>query len=257
MKPNPLIVANWKMHHCYKDAALFVEDLKNNDFFSSTQKTNIGLAIAPPFVLLAYLADLFEKNQITEVSLAAQNMHWQDEGAFTGEVSPELLKDTGVNYVILGHSERREHFLESNTFIAKKFASALKKSLIPILCVGETLAERQKNQAFAKIKTQIQTALVSDQIKNKPFVIAYEPIWAIGTGQTAKPEQIFEIHQQIKHFVAQEFNVESFPLLYGGSVKPSNACELAQIEGVDGFLVGSASLKAESFLAIAKSKQTE
>ncbi len=195
------------------------------------------------------------------VGLSAQNIHWETEGAFTGEVSPIMVRELGCGYVIVGHSERRRLFHESDQAVAKKVSAALGGELKPILCVGETLQERRAGKTNAVIGRQLRTALKGlgkDAIKN--LAIAYEPVWAIGTGRNAAPEQVAAVHARIRDLLrrlTKEKAAESCRILYGGSVRPDNAPELAGVPDVNGFLVGGASLKAESFLGIARAFQSE
>jgi triosephosphate isomerase len=190
--------------------------------------------------------------QKSTVRLAAQNSHWQDSGAFTGEISPAMLAEIGCEFVIVGHSERRHIFHESDEMIGQKVAAVIKHGMRPILCVGETIDERRAEQTSAVIARQLDSALkalAKDDIEK--IEIAYEPVWAIGTGQNATTEQIQDTHAQIRNFINDRFDSgRPTRILYGGSVKPENADMLAQIDEVNGLLVGGASLTAESFLPI-------
>ena len=191
----------------------------------------------------------------SNVSLAAQDCYWEEEGAFTGEVAPKLLKDAGCSHVIIGHSERRQYFGETDQTVNKKAKAAIAAGLTAIVCVGETLAERESEQTFSVIETQIKGGLAGfseDSFVN--IVIAYEPVWAIGTGKTASDVQAQEVHVFIRQLIARLFNpsvAEAVRILYGGSVKPDNVKGLMAQADIDGALVGGASLKAESFAAIA------
>ena len=246
----PLVVGNWKMHgnqaDCQALAKAIVQALRK-------QPTKIEVAIAPPFTALESVAKIISGSK---VKLAAQNCHWQPFGAFTGEISPSMISDVGCDYVILGHSERRHIFQESDDMIARKIAPAVAHGLRAILCVGETLAERQAEQTAKVIARQLQIALkgLGNDVIEK-LEIAYEPVWAIGTGQNATPVQVNQIHQSIRKFLLDAFGetkAGQVRILYGGSVKAENAAELTELDTVNGLLVGGASLKAETFLPIAR-----
>lgn len=212
---------------------------------------NVGIVICPAYTLLAYLADDLEDSNI---AIGAQDIYWQEEGAFTGEVSAVMLKDAGCQYVIVGHSERRQFFGDTNETVNKKIKACLKHGLTPIICVGENLQERESGNTFKVIQNHIQGSLADisplDMIKT---VIAYEPVWAIGTGKTATAEQAQEVHKYIRALLKESYDEEvasSVRIQYGGSVKPENIAELIAKPDVDGALVGGASLKADSFSAI-------
>jgi len=204
--------------------------------------------ICPPFTALTTVASELRDS---EIGLGAQNMHHQTEGAYTGEVSPLMLKEIGCRYVILGHSERRTHFKESDAFIQKKVKTALKYSLLPILCVGETLQERESEKHWEVVNRQLDQSLADISAEEiSKVVIAYEPVWAIGTGKVASPEQAEEMHAFIRGVLSEKFGEDTATklyILYGGSVKPDNIESLIEKPNVDGALVGGASLKAESF----------
>ncbi|MEN3014158.1 MAG: triose-phosphate isomerase [Endomicrobiia bacterium] len=247
MKRKPLIAANWKMHKTTKETKEFIEkflslviDIKDRD-----------IVLCPPFTSL-YLASQMLHN--TNVKLGAQNMYIEEKGAFTGEVSVLMLKDSGCEYVILGHSERRKYFCETDEFINKKVLLALKHGLTPIVCVGETLQEREENKTFQVLEYQITHSL--DNLKNDEphrVVIAYEPVWAIGTGKNATPQQAEEAQSFIREKYAQMYgkeNSQKIRILYGGSIKPENFKDIMAQENVDGGLVGGASLDPESFFKI-------
>ena len=247
----PLVVGNWKMHgsqaECSGLARSIVKGLRE-------QPASADVAVAPPFTALAAVKQALQNGQI---QLAAQNCHWQDNGAFTGEVSPMMLREVGCDFVILGHSERRHIFNETDSFVAQKLNAALRAGLTAILCVGETLGERRKRQTSRVISRQLRVALKGVQKSAiKKIEIAYEPVWAIGTGQNATPEQISQVHGVIRLFLVKAFGEKSggrTRILYGGSVNPNNAAELGKTENVSGFLVGGASLKSETFLPIVRS----
>ena len=246
----PLLVGNWKMHgnqaDCQALAKAIVQALRK-------QPTKIEVVIAPPFTALAPVAKIISGSK---VKLAAQNCHWQPFGAFTGEISPSMISDVGCDYVILGHSERRHILHESDDMIARKIAPAVAEGMRAILCVGETLAERQAKQSAKVITRQLRIALkgLGNGVIEK-LEIAYEPVWAIGTGQNATPMQVNQVHQSIRKFLLDAFGSTKggqVRILYGGSVKAENAAELAELDTVNGLLVGGASLKPETFIPIAR-----
>jgi triosephosphate isomerase (TIM) len=241
----PLVVGNWKMNGTLSQASsLAVAILRG-----ITQKTpKAGLVLAPPATALAAVQERIAKSGI---SLAGQNCHWEDNGAFTGEISPGMLADLGCTYLIVGHSERRHIFNESDEIVALKLSAAIRNNLRPILCVGETLAQRNAGRTMDVVMRQMQLALKEPNenvIAN--LEVAYEPVWAIGTGHNADPDQIAEVHGSIRNYLTSSFGKSSFRILYGGSVNPENASELGRIAEVNGLLVGGASLKPESFLAV-------
>mgnify|MGYP001588150954 FL=1 len=213
----------------------------------------VDIVLCPPFIALSEIADMLEAGNI---ELGAQDMHWEAEGAYTGEVSPLMLKSAGCKYVIIGHSERRQFFAETNETVNKKVISALKNELIPIMCVGENLNEREKGITFDIIRQQLESGLkgISPEDVQK-IIIAYEPVWAIGTGKVATAEQAQEAHKFIREWLEKKYGAnisEVIRIQYGGSVKPDNIAGLIEQEDIDGVLVGGASLKAESFSAIVK-----
>jgi triosephosphate isomerase len=213
----------------------------------------VTIIFSPPFTTL------FELDVEAPFYLGAQNCHWESQGAFTGEISPEMLVDCGVEFVIVGHSERRHVFHESDEWINNKVHAVLNAKMKSILCIGETLEDRESNQTKSILSSQLSKGL--NGIKSlENIVLAYEPVWAIGTGKTASIEQIEEAHQLIRSELQKDFSTEesqNVSILYGGSVKDDNARELISIEGVDGFLIGGASLKAESFTAIARNVEQQ
>ena len=217
------------------------------------QIEDIDIVVCPPYTLLAYLADALETSNIL---IGAQDVYWQDEGAFTGEVSPFMLKDLGCKFVIIGHSERRQYFGETNETVNKKIKAVLKQGLTPIVCVGETLKERESGKTFKILDDHIQNGLrdISDAEIIK-IVIAYEPVWAIGTGKTATAAQAQEAQKYIRDLLKSEYNEDIANIIriqYGGSVKPENITELISQPDVDGALVGGASLEVGSFSEIVK-----
>lgn len=244
----PLVVGNWKMNGGQKASLELVRKISNQ---LQKRPTSVEVAVAPPFTALLAAKKVAEKARI---ELAAQNCHWQDSGAFTGEISPSMLHEIGCDLVIVGHSERRHIFCESDDTIAQKVPAVIKHGMRPILCVGETIEERKGEQTSAVIARQLDSALkgVAEGAIEK-VEIAYEPVWAIGTGLNATTEQIRETHTQIRKFLIGRFDQtkgERVRILYGGSVKPDNAEMIARIESVNGVLVGGASLIADSFLGI-------
>lgn len=245
-----IIAGNWKMHTDLAEATILVEGIKA---VLTEGEVSREVVVCPPFTGLSTVADLIED---TEVRLGAQNMYFEPKGAFTGEVSPLMLTDVGCHYVILGHSERREYFGETDALINQKIKAAFQYDLIPILCVGESLAQREANETQTFINSQLTAGLAdltAEQVSQ--MVIAYEPIWAIGTGKTATAEQAGEVCTAIRAKVAELFDKETAEVLriqYGGSVKGSNAQEILSQLDIDGALVGGASLKADDFMAIIK-----
>lgn len=245
-----IIAGNWKMHTDLAEATILVEGIKAA---LTEGEVSREVVVCPPFTGLSTVADLIED---TEVRLGAQNMYFEPKGAFTGEVSPLMLTDVGCHYIILGHSERREYFGETDALINQKIKAAFQYDLIPILCVGESLAQREANETQTFINSQLTAGLAdltAEQVSQ--MVIAYEPIWAIGTGKTATAEQAGEVCTAIRAKVAELFDKETAEVLriqYGGSVKGSNAQEILSQLDIDGALVGGASLKADDFMAIIK-----
>jgi triosephosphate isomerase len=243
----PLIAGNWKMYKTSSAAVALAREI----WAERKLPGPVDVLVAPPFTSLHAVEDVVRGSAIL---LAAQNMHWEKEGAYTGEISPEMVKDAGCSHVILGHSERRQLFGETDEGVAKKAVAAHANELEPIICVGETLAERDGNQTDAVVTRQVKRALAEltpEQIAES--VIAYEPVWAIGTGRTATSSQAQEVHAMIRNLVGSthgEAAAAAVRILYGGSVKPENAAELLASPDVDGALVGGASLVAASFLKI-------
>ncbi len=217
------------------------------------EATEVDIIVCPPFTTLNEVNELtYDSN----IRLGAQDMHWEDKGAYTGEVSASMLKDVGCEYVIIGHSERREYFGESNEIVNKKVKAALRHNLIPIVCVGERLEERDEGKTFDVVKDHIENGL-RDLNDNEilKVVIAYEPVWAIGTGRTATPKQAQEVQKFIRNLLAKTYNEEiaqSIRIQYGGSVRPDNIAELMHEEDIDGALVGGASLELDSFVEVVR-----
>ena len=244
-----IIAGNWKMNKNIGESIELANAIKRSLF----DIEGLEVAICPPFTSLS---DVREILMDTNIRLGAQDCYWEKEGAFTGEVSVAMLKDVGCDYCIIGHSERRQFFGETNETVNKKAKAVLKEGLRPIVCVGEKLEERKKNKTFEVIKDHVVNSLYSlskeDMLKT---VIAYEPVWAIGTGVNATKEQAQEVHKYIRSLLKEMFGEEvakAVRIQYGGSVKPDNIKELISQEDVDGALVGGASLKADSFIQIVK-----
>jgi triosephosphate isomerase len=243
----PVIAGNWKLFKTIAEATAMVNELK--PLVAGT--TNVEIVVAPVFTALSRTAEALAGSN---VRLAAQDCYWEEEGAFTGEVAPKLLADAGCSHVIIGHSERRQYFDETDATVNKKAKAALAAGLTAIVCVGETLAEREADRTFAVIETQLKGGLdgfSADQLART--VIAYEPVWAIGTGKTASDAQAQEVHAFIRSLVVKLFGqacADAIRILYGGSVKSDNVKGLMAQPDIDGALVGGASLKADSFAAI-------
>jgi triosephosphate isomerase (TIM) len=246
-----IIAGNWKLYKTIGDAIELANGLKRELFNLNTD--NIEVVICPVFTGLSETAEVIAESNI---QLGAQDCYWQDEGAFTGEVSPKMIKDAGCKFVIIGHSERRQYFAETNDTVNKKVKAALKTGLLPIVCVGETLAEREANRTFDVLTDHLQNGLQGLTVEDmEKVVIAYEPVWAIGTGKTATPDQAEEAHKFIRGLLAKLFGKDTaaqIRIQYGGSVKPENITELMKQPDIDGALVGGASLSVESFASIVK-----
>ncbi len=246
---NTIIIGNWKMHTRRAEAIQLVDNIANG--LATNTAPSLRVAVAPPFTALESVAQTISSSSI---NLVAQNMSDNLQGAHTGEISAVQLKDLGVEMVILGHSERRHIYGEDNEFINRKLLLALRQSLIPILCVGETLEERKADQAIDVCRHQLQAGL--DQVtpvQARNIIIAYEPVWAIGTGQTATLQDANAMHIALRQLLVSQYDTECADhcsILYGGSVKPENAQGLLSSPHIDGALVGGASLKAQSFLEI-------
>lgn len=245
-----IIAGNWKMNKDNHEAVELVNLLKRE----VSDITDVDIIVCPPFTALSDLSDVLTDSNI---AIGAQNCYWEDAGAFTGEISPVMLKALEIPYVIIGHSERRQFFGETDETVNKRVRAALKHGLIPIVCVGENLDERESGKTFDVIKTQAENGLKGfspDEVRE--MIIAYEPVWAIGTGKTATPQQAQEVHKYIRDLLKGLFGAEAAEAVriqYGGSVKPDNAGELLSQPDIDGALVGGASLKTQDFSAIIKS----
>lgn|SRR5690554_672363 len=246
-KRRPFIAGNWKMFKTVPEARELVEGLKK-----ALQSTDgVEVAVCPPFTALEQVAEILKG---TEIKLGAQNLFWEEEGAFTGEVSPLMLKDVGCEYVIIGHSERRQYFKETDEQVNRKVQTALAHGLKPIVCVGETLEQREAGKTERLVESQVQKALSGvEQARVPEIVIAYEPIWAIGTGRSSNGNDANQVIGLIRKTIAGIFNTETAEkvrIQYGGSVKPQNIKEFMDETEIDGALVGGASLQVDSFKSI-------
>jgi len=245
MNRRPLIAGNWKMYKTCEEAADTARKLVE---FLSKPPQNVDVMVAPPYTALSTVASAITGSCI---SLGAQNLHWEKEGAFTGEISPPMLISCGCRYVIIGHSERRHVFGETDGEINQKIKAAVDYHLVPILCVGETEAEREQKKTFSVLDKQLEKGLEGlSPSELIALIIAYEPVWAIGTGKTATTDQAQEAHAHLRGAIEKKLGVDlakSVRILYGGSVKPNNIASLMALPDVDGALVGGASLQADSF----------
>lgn len=252
MARTPIIAGNWKMH-CTRAEA---EDLARGVVSAVASTSGVEVVLCPPFTSLNRVAQSIAGSR---VKLGAQNCHFEEKGAFTGEISVPMLKDVGVEYVIIGHSERRQYFAETDAAINRKAQTLFAYGLTPIICVGETLEEREAGRTADVVSAQVRGCLAGlPADKVAASVVAYEPVWAIGTGRTATKEQAQEVHALIRQLVAQLFTADvaaSLRIQYGGSVKPDNAAELMSQPDIDGALVGGAALKADSFAGIVNFKK--
>ncbi len=246
----PIIAGNWKMYKTQTEAFQLASDLKQKLSDINSAK----VVVCPPFTALASVKQAIAGSDIL---LGAQNMHWEEKGAFTGEISPQMLLTIGCKYVIIGHSERRNHFFETNETVNLKIKSALGSGLVPIVCVGEKLEEREANKTEQVVEDHVRGAFKDLTVESaRGCVVAYEPVWAIGTGKTATPNQANEVHVFIRKLLSSVFGkdcAEKVSILYGGSVKPENSKELLDMSDIDGALVGGASLDADSFEKIVRS----
>jgi triosephosphate isomerase len=245
-----IVAGNWKMNKKFPDGINLIREIKDK----SGSLNNVKLIISPPYI---FLNDASNLTSDSDIKIAAQNCSNEESGAFTGEISTSMLKSANVSHVILGHSERRAYYGETDELINQKIKLCIKHNLIPIVCCGEVLEERESDEHFTVVSTQLKgmfNAIAPDEFKQ--IIIAYEPVWAIGTGKTASPDQAQEMHQFIRKIITDSYGLEianDLSILYGGSCKPSNAKELFANADVDGGLIGGASLNADDFLAIAKS----
>ncbi len=243
----PMMAGNWKMYKDVNEAATLVNDIKRVVF----DINNVDIVVIPPFVDLSDVGEMLIESNIL---LGAQNCFWEDEGAFTGEVSAKMLKSVRCVYVTIGHSERRKYFGETDKTVNRRIKSVLDNGLIPIVCVGETLEEREGAKTMEVVRTQVSGALkdLSEEYIDSA-IIAYEPVWAIGTGRTATPGQAQEVHAMIRELLKEMYSSslsEGKRILYGGSVKPENVEDLMKEKDIDGGLIGGASLKADSFATL-------
>ena len=245
----PLMAANWKMNLSLDEA----RDLLNGIKSATIDFNRVDVLVVPPFTTLQLAQTILTE---TDILIAGQNMHWEPGGAFTGEISPLMLKEAGCSHVILGHSERRALFFETSETVNQKVDAAIEAGLIPIVCIGETLKQREDKKTFDIIRAQLNESLkTSCKQRNltQSVIIAYEPVWAIGTGRTATPEMAQEVHLFIRRWLIENFGQntgDTIRILYGGSVKPDNIKELISQPDIDGALIGGASLEADSFLSI-------
>ncbi len=248
MERLPFIAGNWKMNKTVEEALDLVRELE----ISLSAVEGVEVAVAPPFTALYAVRKELKDSSIR---LAAQNLFWEEKGAFTGEISPVMLKDLGCDYVMIGHSERRQYFNEIDEIVNKKIKAAKKAGLGVILCIGESLEEREAGKTFNVLEREINKGLYETDIEK--IVIAYEPIWAIGTGKTATPEQAQEAHAYIRERLRLKYGnrADDICIIYGGSVTPENVDSLMACKDLDGALVGGASLKVESFTRLVKFKK--
>ena len=245
----PILAGNWKLNKTIKEAIEFTTLLKR----LVTETQHVDVVICPPYTALSDLSEILLES---EIKLGAQDVYWEEKGAFTGEVSSTLIKDAGATYAIIGHSERRQFFHETSDTVNRKTKAALAAGLTPIVCVGESLAEREAAKTFKVIEEQFRGSFKDFTAESmKKLIIAYEPVWAIGTGKVATPAQAQEVHAFIRKSLASAFGQEcadTVRIQYGGSVKPENIAELMREADIDGALVGGASLEAKSFADIIK-----
>lgn len=245
----PVIAGNWKMYKTPPEAERFVREFLPR----VAGTTGVEIVLSPPFTSLGAVAAM---TRDTNVEVASQNLHHADEGAYTGEISPRMVKESGAKYSILGHSERRQYFGETDESVHRKVQAALQAGLVPILCIGETLAEREAGNTFPVVERQLRGGLKEIPASAaESILVAYEPVWAIGTGKTATPEQAQEVHAYLRGILASLWGdaaAEAVRILYGGSVKPENIAVLMAQRDIDGGLVGGASLSPESFEQIVK-----
>jgi triosephosphate isomerase len=248
-KKPPFIAGNWKMHMTIQEARALIASIIR----ASADLPEAEIVVIPPFTILSEAAKLLLD---TPVQLGAQNLFWEAKGAYTGEISAPLLVDAGCRYVVIGHSERRQYFGETDSSVNKKTLASLRSGLNPIVCVGEVLEERESGKTIPRVEAQLLKSL--EGLTDRQFqdtIIAYEPVWAIGTGKTASPSQAEEVHAFIRDKLAEKYGKEAAScaiIIYGGSVKTANSYSLFKEKNIDGFLVGGASLEAESFIQITK-----
>lgn len=250
-----IVAGNWKMNKKFNDAEDLLQELSER--IETEQKTKAEVVLCPPFLYTEMALDLAHSEDGALYSVGGQDVSEHEQGAYTGEISADMLSSMGVEYCIVGHSERRKYFGETDEQVARKTENLLKENITPIVCVGESLEEREAGRHFDTIKAQVEKGLFGlKQLDFVRIIIAYEPIWAIGTGKTATPEQAQEIHAFIRSLVENQYGKEvarNLPILYGGSCNAKNATELFSQNDVDGGLIGGAALKAEDFLTIINS----
>ena len=245
----PVIAGNWKMHNTISEALDLVRGIK----VQVEGVADVEIIVAPVYTsLVSVAAELKGSN----IHVASQNIFWEEKGAFTGEIAPNMITDAGCSHAIIGHSERRQYFGETDETVNKRVKAALAAGLIPILCVGETLEERDAGNTIAVVETQIKGGLVDISAEDMAkIIVAYEPVWAIGTGKTATPDMAEDVHKQIRSIIAEISDAaiaDGMRILYGGSVKPENVDELMAQPDIDGALVGGAALKADSFVRLVR-----
>ena len=247
-RKRPFIAGNWKMHGTLAEA----RELADRVVSSAPGLAGADLLLVPPFTALAEVA---KRLSGTGVKLGAQDLFWEDKGAFTGQVSGPMLKDAGCSYVLVGHSERRQYFGETDDTVARKVRAALRSGLSPVVCFGETLEERESGRTIERVDAQLDLGLRDlEAAEMSSVLLAYEPVWAIGTGRTATPAQAEEVHAHVRGRLEERYGKERAScaiILYGGSVKPAGSYPLFKEKNIDGFLVGGASLDADAFAAIA------
>jgi len=245
----PLIAGNWKMFKTVPEAKALVEGLKTN----LKDVTDREILVCPPFTAIYEVARVLKGSNI---SVGSQNIFWEKKGAFTGEIAPDMIVDAGCKYALVGHSERRQYFSETDETVNKRIKATFAVGITPVACIGEMLAERENGTTFKVIDTQVKNGLSGlTPEQAKILVIAYEPVWAIGTGKTATPQQAEEVHAYIRKLYSQIYGepaAAAIRILYGGSVKPDNVAEIMKQPNVDGALVGGASLEIESFTKLVK-----
>jgi triosephosphate isomerase len=249
IRKTPLVAGNWKMHMTIPEA----RDLVSAVLRAAPGVAGADLLVIPPFTALNEVSRLLEG---TGIELGGQDLFWEEKGAYTGEVSGPMLRDAGCSHVLIGHSDRRQHFGETDETVNRKLRAALKSGLRPIVCIGETLEERQAGKTAAKVDGQLDQGLRGLSAEEMgPVILAYEPVWAIGTGITATPAQAGEVHTHVRGRLEEKYGngpASCAIIIYGGSVKPANSYALFTEKNIDGFLVGGASLEADSFIGIAR-----
>ncbi len=249
MTRKPLIVGNWKMNNGIAEAVVLAQEICNR--YEKSWKEQVDVAVIPPFIDIKPVKTVFDFDRVP-VAVGAQNVYWEASGAYTGEISVPMLKEIGCTYCIVGHSERRQFFAETNETVNKKVKALLPSGITPIMCVGESLAVREEDTYLEYIRAQVAAGLAGlDEFEVQKCILAYEPIWAIGTGRTATPEQAQEVCAAIRDEVAQRWGqsiADGIRILYGGSMKPANVKGLIAQPDIDGGLIGGAALQADSFI---------